>query len=344
MSLTGTNVVQVLNLARKYLLDGLVAECMEFVDNLSSGDVCETLSNSVMLEEEELVVKCLRVCDKATADVIESAAFLELTQPALLRILKHDWLDFEQEEALFKACIRWAERKKKTEMVHGDIRDILGECLYQIRFFQFKPKRFVTLLRSVPVLTATEKNWFLSYAVTEEVMYSRLARDAGFNPTSRILTFTKCDEVVTIYDRSNAEDKETFTLFVKKAAILYGVSVLAKFRDVPHNININIYEKLDSEIIKIGYTNKGITSVRKSSVFAQFNRNIQLLPGSSYLITAVPPKDSNLCSEVIIDPLLGRGSSVFDCTPKHAFNRQNVNYQACYVDNIYFLQDFCEAK
>ncbi|KAK2155771.1 hypothetical protein LSH36_232g04041 [Paralvinella palmiformis] len=129
-------------------------------------------------------------------------------------------------------------------------------------------------------------------------MYSRLARDAGFNPTSRILTFTKCDEVVTIYDRSNAEDKETFTLFVKKAAILYGVSVLAKFRDVPHNININIYEKLDSEIIKICYTNKGITSVRKSSVFAQFNRNIPLLPGSSYLITAVPPKDSNLCPQI----------------------------------------------
>lgn len=148
------------------MLVDLAKKCIDYIQkDININDVCYFLNHSVHFEEEQLVNRCLDVCASNTAAVLQSQGFSELSQAALLTFLKHDHLAFDQEEAIIKACIGWAKKNQGGQS--ETLREILADCVYQMRFFQLTSEKLVHILDDSSLLTVDEKLLFLSGSLTK---------------------------------------------------------------------------------------------------------------------------------------------------------------------------------
>ena len=166
------------------MLDDLAKKCIDYIQkDININDVCYFLNHSVHFEEEQLVNRCLDVCASNTAAVLQSQGFSELSQAALLTFLKHDHLAFDQEEAIIKACIGWAKKNQGGQS--ETLREILADCVYQMRFFQLTSEKLVHILDDSSLLTVDEKLLFLSGSLTKSKKHGKQLHDLGFVMHSR---------------------------------------------------------------------------------------------------------------------------------------------------------------
>jgi len=115
LSLTLQNVVQVLQGARKYQLNGLTQRCLEFIENhLTDDDVCDVLEQSLTINERPLIDFCLRHIENHTPAVFQSARFLEVGPDVVKQIVSLETLDVTELD-LFHACIAWANHRAVAE-------------------------------------------------------------------------------------------------------------------------------------------------------------------------------------------------------------------------------------
>lgn len=117
VELTGSCVIQVLYLAKKYMIPSLANRCRSFLEaNINAENVLDLLPVLEKMEQIHLNDVCWKVIDTCTAKVLESAPdeILE-DNNLLLSILKRDTLDVE-ELTVFQAVNRWAENIE-TEVI-----------------------------------------------------------------------------------------------------------------------------------------------------------------------------------------------------------------------------------
>ena len=139
--ITRSNVLSIIYLAKKYLLDELSKACVAFLGkNLSVDDVCTIVDQSITYDEESLTKKCVDFVVLQFADVLRSDTFLDLSNEALTMIAKSDYLVVENELVLYRAMIRWAKNQFRRrsgcdlEPTDDDVRVLLGDLVYRVRF------------------------------------------------------------------------------------------------------------------------------------------------------------------------------------------------------------------
>ena len=114
LSVTQWNVVQVLQGARKYQLNGLTRRCVEFVEtSLTDDGVCAVLEHALTTNEHAVVDACLHHVEQRTGGVFQSPGFLDAAPQVLARIVCLDTLDVTELD-LFHACVAWAHHRATT--------------------------------------------------------------------------------------------------------------------------------------------------------------------------------------------------------------------------------------
>lgn len=79
VNLNADNVMQVLYLAKKYMLPSLVDKCTEYLgENLDASNVFHVLPEAQKYEEKDLVDKCWEVIDKHGDEAVKSDAFVTI--------------------------------------------------------------------------------------------------------------------------------------------------------------------------------------------------------------------------------------------------------------------------
>ena len=166
-NLSGSNVMQVLYLANKYMVPSLAEKCTEYLrDNLKASNVFCILPHAQKFEDKDLEDRCWEVIEKQTEEAVTSDEFVTVERSVVESVVKREMLNVKEVE-LFKAVDRWATKESERQGItpEGDEkRRILGEEVVKaIRFPLMSMKEFASVVIDSHILTFKETEDMMKY-------------------------------------------------------------------------------------------------------------------------------------------------------------------------------------
>ena len=160
VNLSGSNVMGVLYLAKKYMVPSLGNECTEYLqNNLDPSNVFSILPSAQKFEEENLVERCWQMIDEQTEAVGKSDGFATIERSLLETLVKRDTLDITEVE-LSQRVIEWATKETEKRGIVADgqeMRKTIGERIVKaIRFPVMKQEEFASVVLNSKILTYDE--------------------------------------------------------------------------------------------------------------------------------------------------------------------------------------------
>ena len=162
VNLSGSNVMGVLYLAKKYMVPSLAEKCTEYLaDNLDPSNVFSILPSAQKYEEKSLVDRCWKVIDEQTEAAVKSDGFATIDRSLLEVVVERDTLNITEVE-LFKGVMEWATKKSekrgfKAASDGQEKREILEERIVKaIRFPVMKLGDFASVVLDHKILTLDE--------------------------------------------------------------------------------------------------------------------------------------------------------------------------------------------
>ena len=192
-NLTPDNVMQLMYLAKKYMLPSLADKCSAYLqENLDASNVFIVLPDAQKYEEKDLLDRRWKVIEKKTEEAVKSDGFVTIERSILEEMVEKDSLNIKEVE-LFKAVDRWAgkECEKQGLVAEGTVkRRILGERIVKgIRF----PVAFVGVVLDCDILTKKECFDMMKYfsaLLTIPVEFSGQRRTGQLNVISRFCSLS----------------------------------------------------------------------------------------------------------------------------------------------------------
>ena len=160
VNLSGSNVMQVLYLANKYLVPSLVKKCKGYLQgNLIASNVFCVLPHAQKFEDKDLEDRCWKVIEEQTEEAMTSDEFVTVERSVVESIVKREVFNVTEVE-LFKAVNRWATKECERQGVTSDgetKRRILGEEIVKgIRFPLIPQKDFASVVFDSRILNYEE--------------------------------------------------------------------------------------------------------------------------------------------------------------------------------------------
>ncbi|KAK3710129.1 hypothetical protein QZH41_001609 [Actinostola sp. cb2023] len=176
VNLTGSNVLEVLYLAEKYMMPFLAEKCKNHLQNEVGPD--DVFSILHVVRDEQLQKHFWNIVDSKTQQAVSSEPFLNVSREMLCQILRRDALNISELE-LFYAVDRWVGKRieEKGLVCNGETKlAILGEEVVRlIRFPLMTQKEFAEVVLPCKILDTNE--------ITELVQTFN-----NVSPTTRIFT------------------------------------------------------------------------------------------------------------------------------------------------------------
>ena len=226
VNVTGSNVMHVLYLAKKYMLPSLADKCSVYLhENLEASNVFSILPHAKKFDDQDLENRCWEVIEKHTEEAVTSDEFVTLDRSLVESVVKKEVLNVKEAE-LFKAVDRWATKEIERQRLIPDgetKRRIIGEeLLNAIRFPLMSQKEFLSV---VPNNILTTKEMFdlmkhYNSMLTSPLQFSASPRTRRVGTCHRFLSFRKPGTIRWWYVK-NRSDRICFT--VNKDIHLIGV-------------------------------------------------------------------------------------------------------------------------
>ena len=158
-TLTAGNVVAIMYLATKYILPSLSEKCVNFlVENLNPENVLDILPQATRFDEKELEKRCWEYIKTNISKIIASDSFNNISQANLASLLKREKLGIGEVE-LFQAILKWIDIQcshRGLEPTGKNRRSVIGEAIYDFRFFGMSHTEFAQHVSKSGLLTAEE--------------------------------------------------------------------------------------------------------------------------------------------------------------------------------------------
>ena len=158
--LSGSNVMGVLYLAKKYMVPSLADKCVEYLqDNLDPSNAFSILPSAQKFEEKHLVDQCWQVIDEQTEEAVNSDVFATIERSLLQAVVVRDTLTIEEIE-LFKAVDLWATKECERQGLAADgatkRRILEEEVIKGIRFPTLKQEDIASVVMDSEILISEE--------------------------------------------------------------------------------------------------------------------------------------------------------------------------------------------
>ena len=116
------NVLQLMYLAKKYMLPFLADKCSAYLqENLSASNVFTVLPEAPKYEEQDLLDHCWKVIEKETEEAVTSDGFVTVERSLLEGMMEKRMNSLNIKEVeLFKAVDRWAEKECEKQGLVAD--------------------------------------------------------------------------------------------------------------------------------------------------------------------------------------------------------------------------------
>ena len=169
-TITPGNVLALRYTGRKYMMSCLADTCTRYVDDKMAVDnVCTIFQKCLEFGDGDLEDRCMTFIYENATSVLTCDDMAALENEALMKIVESDILFCGGEANVFRACVEWARKKCICKNLIGsdpEIRDELGEILFQIRLPKIDSKEIASLLGTSSIVTDEEKGALYTYAFT----------------------------------------------------------------------------------------------------------------------------------------------------------------------------------
>ena len=160
VTLSDSNVMQVMYLANKYMVPSLVEKCTEYLrHNLTAANVFSILPYAQKFQDKNLEERCWKVIEIFTEEAVTSDNFVTAERSVVESLVKREVLCVTEVE-LFKAVDRWAteEGGRQGLTLDGETkRRLLGEEIVKgIRFPLMTLAEFATVVDDTAILSKKE--------------------------------------------------------------------------------------------------------------------------------------------------------------------------------------------
>ena len=236
VNLSGSNVMQVLYLAKKYLIPSLAEKCTEYLqEHLAASNVFAVLPQAQKFEDKDLEERCWEVIEAQTEKALTSEEFVTLERSLVESVVKRERLNVKEVD-LFKAVDRWATKEVERQRLSPDgkvKRRILGEEIVKaIRFPVMSQKEFALVVVDCEILTQKEIGFMMKHYVgvglESSLPFMHYPRRTGL--LYRVYRFAKVSRPkVPRGSRSHGlwnyvdGDSDAINLTVSKPVVLHGV-------------------------------------------------------------------------------------------------------------------------
>ena len=224
--LSGSNVMGVLYLAKKYMVPSLADKCTEYLqENLDPSNVFSILLSAQKYQEKNLMDRCWKVIDKQTEEAVKSDGFATIERSLLETIVERDTLHISEVE-LFKAVMQWATKdsEKQGLVADGQVqRRILGEKIVKgIRFPLMTHEEFASVVLDSKLLTLDEvTDMFKWFGVKGSQVGFPVSKRGATMASSALKRCFRFGSVVSGLRNNNYESLLIFS--VSKNILLHGV-------------------------------------------------------------------------------------------------------------------------
>ena len=293
VNLSGSTVMGVLYLAKKYMVPSLVDKCTKYLqDNLDASNVFDILPTADKYEEKDLVDHCWEVIDKQTKAAVDSDGFVTIQRSILEAVVVRDSLSIEEVD-LFQAVDLWATKQCEANgsTASGELkRRILGERIIEaIRFPVMTQKEFEAVVVEKRILTPDELERFVQY------FSSTLTSPVGFTETKRSGPFLRCGRFESVVETDLRYDgREDFVNFtVDKDITLHGVCLCGSNSN-DYTATLQLWDISTGPLVELISQVEGTFSSRlleyKGSIYygfkVLFDSSVALKKDTFYLIAA----------------------------------------------------------
>ncbi len=228
VNLSGSNVMQVLYLADKYIVPSLAKKCTEYLrENLKASNVFCILPHIQKFADKDLEDRCWEVIEKQTKEAVTSDEFVTVERSLVESVVKREVLKIKEVE-LFKAVDRWAIKESERQGLtpDGDVkRRILGEEIVKaIRFPLISQKKFASVVFDSYILSFQEFGEMKKHynAVSKSALPYKQTPRIAIHRCSRFKKFVPAGTPYKWWNYSNSRpDLLHFT--VNKPITLHGV-------------------------------------------------------------------------------------------------------------------------
>ena len=233
VNLSGSNVMQVLYLAKKYLVPSLADNCTEYLqEHLAASNVFAVLPQAQKFEDKDLEERCWEVIEEQTEKALTSEEFVTLERSVVESVVKRERLNVKEVD-LFKAVDRWATKEVERQRLSpaGKVkRRILGEEIVKaIRFPVMSQKEFASVVVDCDILTKKEIGLMMKHyggvGLESSLPFMHSPRQPRAGLLHRIYRFTEVSppEMPDGPWRYTLGRSDALNLTVSKAITLHGV-------------------------------------------------------------------------------------------------------------------------
>ncbi|XP_078376531.1 BTB/POZ domain-containing protein 6-like [Oculina patagonica] len=230
-NLSGSNVMQVLYLANKYMVPSLAAKCTEYLrDNLDASNVFCILPQAQKLEDKDLEDRCWEVIELETEEAVTSDEFVTLERSLVEAVVKREALNVKEVE-LFKAVDRWATKEIERQGMTPDgvvKRQILGEEIVKaMRFPLMSQAEFLSVVFDSYILTMQEVGDIMKHYSGILASVLPFTQAARINPAASVY---RCHR----FEKFNPPDAHWNYSDNKNDSICFSVTSPIKLHGVQH--------------------------------------------------------------------------------------------------------------
>ena len=295
------SVMALMYTAKKYSVQSLVDACSNFLKSeINHENVCTILEQAHLFDESELYEQCLETIFANGKAVFsrQSTDYYSLCFDCMKTLLKSDKLVMK-EELIFTSCLQWATeqcRRKDIDVTDENIREILGELLFLIRFPNMGMECFTELVSTSDILKDDEK-----VAIYQQMSrsYSRLTPTfdrAGSVFHATALFSSNPRELVDIHRASrfqevagstfdfwlNDNSTDAISFSCSRDLRLVGVSVFCPFMEGTLKGTVALFDASNrcvarSGSLDIAYNDRKVHDVK-------FKRSVEIVKGKWYTV------------------------------------------------------------
>lgn len=252
------NVIRTLYAAEKYAVSELVDICQSFLEtNMREDNVCVIIENARLFNISGLLKKCYNFIfglGPVARKVFESNSFLDLKKESLSSFVKSDDLSLDK-YFIYHSITRWAKhncvKEGKNKPTVKQIRDMLGNLIFEVRFPTMSLEDFWKKLSSDEILSEKEKTHI------SKVIVGKTVEDVLFKSTDRTdrkryvqLLRIRSDATSCVWRQGNRVDAIEFAVnhhISLNGILLYGNSN-EKYR---YDVEIKIISASDISLLHV---------------------------------------------------------------------------------------------
>lgn len=289
VDLTQENVMPLLYLARKYLIQTLTDKCQDLIiaANLEEPEnAVEIFHQAFLFDMEDLMGDSMKIINQSTRQCLESAAFRSLPRECVRRIIADDHHQVE-EEVIYRNVLRWCEeecQRQGSSESDEEFRNILGDILYEIRFPNMNALFFQSSIERRSLLTEEEKKEIRQLLTRRGD--SRNSRQGRFKCKPRNI----CQRVIRVTDDGDAmlldQDQHMITFESSVDCLMHGIvtyglsqnETLEKFK-----ILIDLKDDNDGTLVRDEFWVESLPEIKHYDV--KFQKAVEIEAGRQYKIS-----------------------------------------------------------